>query len=281
MASDSAVVTQVSPAPAIVPRPVRSHPNPPRQQSHQTSILHLATIGVCAVITVAVLVSLSWMPMTGIRWKPNTTDAFLQTFAALGLVAIFVERVVEVFVAIWQDPRVDLLEQQIEFHQAVQVDRRKDIQELEAKLTIPNQDPTCLAHLRESIHRKERELEEAEEEAEVNEKNMVTYRAQTRRLAAWIGIVIGILTAAVGFRILYNLVDVEAIQPTGRVAGAQYRWFVIIDTLLTGAVLAGGSKAVHEVFNLYSAVMESSQSILQKRKLQQATPPVPPATPVA
>jgi hypothetical protein len=58
----------------------------------------------------------------------------------------------------------------------------------------------------------------------------------------------------------------------------QYGLLIVIDVLLTGAVLAGGSKKIHEVFNLHEAVMNSSQSILESQKIVQSTPPVPATT---
>lgn len=249
------------------------------------------TIVVCIGLTVAILVGLIFWPAVGLRWKTDAADAFLKTFTALGIAAIFVERVVEVFVSIWQDPRVDLLQQQVEFQQSVQVDRQRQIRELMAKLSsMPTPDPAAPnpapqppqlmdAAMRqaviERIRKYEGELETAQSTAERLQGEMVVYRASTRRLASWISVAIGIATAAVGFRVLDNLVDIDALETQARHQRFQYNWFVVMDALLTGAVLAGGSKAVHQVFNLFDTVMESSQSLLLQRKLRDTPPPAP------
>ena len=245
------------------------------------------TIVVCAVVTVAILTGLIYWPAVGIQWKQNATDAFLQTFAALGIVAVFVERVVEVFVGIWQDPRVDLLQQQVEFQQSVQVDRQRHIRELMAKLgaqpnpdpdnpnPVPGMDAATKQAIAERIKKYEGELEAAETAAEKLQGEMVGYRASTRRLASWISLTIGVATASVGFRVLDNLVDIDALAANPHHQRFQYNCFVVMDALLTGAVLAGGSKAVHEVFNLYETIMQSSQSLLLQRKLRDTPPPAP------
>jgi hypothetical protein len=240
------------------------------------SMMNWVSIWTCVGVTFGVLILTILWPTVGLAWKENATSAFLQTFGGLGLAALFVERVVEVFVAIWQDPQVDGLEQQAEFQQAIQVDRRKDIGELEAKLARPGLEPAVIAALRTKLQDKETELDNAERQAEAIEARMVGFKATTRRLATCIAMLVGVLTAAVGFRILNNLVTIDASKlPPG---SWQYSLFIVMDVLFTGAVLAGGSKAVHQVFNVYEALMDSSQSVLQKKKLETA-PPVPPPSP--
>jgi hypothetical protein len=190
-------------------------------------------------------------------------------------VALFVERVIEVFVNIWQNPQADVLEQQLEFEQAIQVHREAEIARLTARLTDAALSEQDREAIRNTIRSREQERSDSERAAEELERQLVRFRAATRRIATWTGILVGVLTAGVGFRMLAGLVDVSALLENG--PQWQYHWFVAADVLLTGAVLAGGSKAVHQIFNLFDTVMATSQSIAQKRKLQRATAPVPPA----
>jgi len=55
---------------------------------------------------------------------------------------------------------------------------------------------------------------------------------------------VGVLTAAVGFRFLYQIVDFDQ----AALPESQTGWFIFADVLLTGAILAGGSKAIHSIF---------------------------------
>jgi uncharacterized membrane protein YidH (DUF202 family) len=82
---------------------------------------------------------------------------------------------------------------------------------------------------------------------------LVKCSAHTRKVAAWIGLAIGVLTAGVGFRVLHTLF-VE-LPPVGCVHNG---FFTLVDVLLTGALLSGGSKAVHHVFNVYESFMEAT-----------------------
>jgi hypothetical protein len=52
-----------------------------------------------------------------------------------------------------------------------------------------------------------------------------------------------LLTSAVGFRFLTQIVDFSKINSHS----LQYAAFIIADILLTGTVLVGGSKAIHSI----------------------------------
>ncbi len=97
-------------------------------------------------------------------------------------------------------------------------------------------------------------------------KALLPFKARTRKVAVWIGLAVGLFTSAVGYRFLTQLVDLTPIYnpPTHFVSG-QFGWFVAADVLLTGAVLAGGSKAVHQIFAVYESFMQSTQKLADKK----------------
>lgn len=76
------------------------------------------------------------------------------------------------------------------------------------------------------------------------------YRSHSRLIAQQMGLCFGLIVALVGVRILDQLV---AETP----AGIQGRMFVMVDVLLTGSVLAGGSDAVNKLTKAYSQLMAS------------------------
>src|SRR5262252_3975139 len=90
------------------------------------------------------------------------------------------------------------------------------------------------------------DMETATEDANNLEKDLIPKNAVTRKLSTWFGMAIGILTSAVGFRFLNQIVDLSKINPHS----LQYAAFIIADILLTGTVLAGGSKAIHSIFSV-------------------------------
>lgn len=76
------------------------------------------------------------------------------------------------------------------------------------------------------------------------------YRAHSRLIAQQLALTFGLLIALVGVRILAGLVaDVPA--------GWQDRLFHMVDILLTGSVIAGGSEAANKLTKAYSQLMRN------------------------
>lgn len=80
-------------------------------------------------------------------------------------------------------------------------------------------------------------------------KDRTVYRAGSRFIAQWLGLGIGVLVALVGVRVLGNIVDITTLSK------AQEAAFVVVDVLLTGAVLAGGSEAINKIMKVYNSFM--------------------------
>jgi len=74
------------------------------------------------------------------------------------------------------------------------------------------------------------------------------YRAHSRLIAQQIGLCFGLMVALVGFRILGSLVQDLPF-------GWQGKAFTLLDILLTGSVLAGGSDAVNKLTKAYAHLM--------------------------
>lgn len=71
-----------------------------------------------------------------------------------------------------------------------------------------------------------------------------------------------LLTSAVGFRFLNQIVDLSKINTHS----LQYAAFIIADILLTGTVLAGGSKAIHSIFSVYDEFMDATRKKAEMTK---------------
>lgn len=76
------------------------------------------------------------------------------------------------------------------------------------------------------------------------------YRAHSRLIAQQLALGFGLLIALVGIRILAGLVQEVP-------AGWQDRLFHMLDILLTGSVIAGGSDAANKLTKAYSQVMQN------------------------
>ena len=90
------------------------------------------------------------------------------------------------------------------------------------------------------------------EELEGLERERTAYSAKSRFIAQWFGLGLGMFVSLVGIRVLGNIVDINSL--TGKHRSA----FVVVDIILTGAVLAGGSEAINKIMKIYNSVMNST-----------------------
>ena len=96
------------------------------------------------------------------------------------------------------------------------------------------------------------EIERLKGELGSLEMERTRYRADSRFISQWLGLGIGVLVALVGVRVLGNIVDISTLT------GPQVGIFVVVDIMLTGAVLAGGSEAINKIMKVYNSFMIST-----------------------
>jgi hypothetical protein len=213
----------------------------------------LLVIGICAFLAIVFTVCAGGWRFDGLKFDPDLNKNLPNILSTLLIVSIFVERVIEVFVSAWADQKVDQHEQNRDYWKSRQADMKNDVATLLAELNgtpPPNQErQTEIMNL---LKVKRAAIEEAAEAADVESKALLPFEARTRRISTWIGLAVGIFVSAVGFRFLSQIVSID----TGK---AQYPFFVAADVLLTGAVLAGGSKLIHQIFSLYDSFMDTTQ----------------------
>src|SRR5207249_9503879 len=94
-----------------------------------------------------------------------------------------------------------------------------------------------------ALENKRRDLGQAEKGEDSVKKELVPKVAHTRRVSTWVGLAVGVLASTVGFRFFDQIVDFEQ----AALSESQKAWFTFTDVLLTGAILAGGSKAIHSI----------------------------------
>jgi hypothetical protein len=148
-----------------------------------------------------------------VTFKTITRDSVLGTLTWLFIIALFIERAVEVIVSSLRDGGAAVLEHGV---QAAQ-----DTIDAQAKVT-----PGSVPYLH-SLH--------------VAQKNLLDYRSDTKELALCISFLISLFVSIAGVR-AFSLIA-NAIPPAN--------WlFSAADILVTGAVLAGGTDAIHQMMNV-------------------------------
>jgi len=156
-----------------------------------------------------------------VDFKPLTPQAFAGLIGWLFVVALFVERTVEVVVMIFRDQQADQL----------------DEAEENAARDFTNATKKGAADA----------VEAARQALATARQNKLVYRAETKEIALLIGFVFGVFVSLAGVRALHGLL-LDA-TPTGNL-------FTAADIVVTGAMLAGGSEGIHRMANAFTSFMD-------------------------
>lgn len=89
------------------------------------------------------------------------------------------------------------------------------------------------------------------------EKAISDYKTDTRGLAMKLGYVLGFIVALVGIRCLEPLVAADVLAG---LSGLQQGAFRVVDVLITGGLLAGGSDGIHKITELLRDVKIVTQN---------------------
>lgn len=177
------------------------------------------------LVSLASAALVGWLKPGLVRFWPFTVGDFLQLITPLFLVALFIERVLEVFLTSWRAAESKKLE---------------------------------LAAKREVRDATNDDAKTAEEP----ETALADYKSRTQRIALLSGTAIGVIISALGVRILELFVDPAVFQ---NLSSAQQTLFRIADVLFTGAVLGGGSEGLHKLVRVFTNFMESSAERAKSR----------------
>lgn len=182
----------------------------------------------------ALLIGLLFLAVTGaplvLEFKENYLEEAQRLIASLFIVAVFVERALEVFVVTWRGPHTNELDSEITF--------------LSEQLAIETQ---------KSGGAKTDELTRIENELKRKQRERITYKSDTQRMALWGGLLLGVLIGTAGLRVLSAL-----LANLDKLTGLQAIVFRVTDVLLTGGLLAGGSDGIHKIYKVYSEFMDAT-----------------------
>jgi hypothetical protein len=174
--------------------------------------------------------------MTGeLTFAALTLARVSQILTNLLFVALVVERALEVYITAYRQPG----------RASFDVNIKRISKEIGKVKAMP--DGTTLA----GGTTKEDKLLELTAELKPHEEELETYKSHTGVLALRAGLVLGLLTAAVGYRALGAVVD------AGALTGFQTSAYAFIDVLLTGGLLAGGSKGIHSLTQVFGNYLDT------------------------
>lgn len=162
-----------------------------------------------------------------VTFQPITAGEFTQRLSGLLLVALFIERALEVFISGWRGPGESRL-----------------------RRAVARARPDASGGGGGQAAGAESEPLERSRDA------LVHYKAETRRIAFVASVLLGVAVAAMGVRVLGQFIDPSVFAELG---GAQRQGFQLLDILLTGAALAGGSDGLHQLIETFTGFLESSK----------------------
>ena len=192
------------------------------------------------IITIGVLVLGIILSSNPAFFKAFQPADVLQLLFGFLLIALFMERALEVFITTWRGPDAAQLELFLK-------------NSIERIMKLEQMDNVQAVEIQNKLETERKSLENAREKRG-------KYRSQTQRIALWTSLIFGLLIGAIGFRALQSIVDVQAWQG---ITGIQLNAFYFVDILLTGGLIAGGSDGIHKLMQIYSTFMDSSN---EKRK---------------
>lgn len=212
-------------------------------------------------------------------FKPFGWDEVGRLLAFLILISLFLERALEVFITTWRRSGEE------EFDNEAQFCERK-ISGLKVQIAARTRQPETTLETQksatESPSRTEERMKVTQGSSDVSglhaelsevltkleEINLgrSRYKTQTRKIALWTALIIGLLISSVGIRALETLVDLKDF-PTGKPVfyNGQVCIFRILDTLLTGGLLAGGSDGIHKLTQVFTTFLEETRNQIKDK----------------
>ncbi len=224
----------------------------------------------CALLCVAaVALAASWQA-GALAFQANFTALVPGIFGSMLLVALFVERMIEVFVSLWAPPEVAAHQQAITYWQAQRGRLKRRVSDLLAELNgTPGPLDDRKTAIGTALDDARQQIEQADLNVDAEEKALLPYTVATIKATTWVGLALGMITSAVGFRFLSQIMVLTPISAPGLPLSVQeqYSAFIAVDVVLTGAVLAGGSKLVHQIFGVYEAYTTALSKAAQAKSV--------------
>ena len=164
----------------------------------------------------SVVAGVAWLNPGLVSFRAFSAAEFIQQMLPLLMVALFIERVLEVFLESWRAHRTARLRARAEH----------------ARKTHPAGRPQHADEIAYAEH-----------------------QARTRRIALFAGTTLGVTVAALGMRVLEMFADPTALASLPLL---HQRLFRTVDVLMTGAVLGGGSDALHQLVLVFTNFFQSA-----------------------
>ena len=179
-----------------------------------------------------------------------TYDGVVDLLTPLFLIALFLERAIEVFVS--TSRRLGRADMETRLDKATEKIKQLNdrLKQFQAQLDAPG-----ASHLADddlsAIHKRMQNVSDvvpsAQRAVRSAEAQLERYRARTRLVAFAAGVALGLVVAIAGIRVISPLVDVG----TAQWPALQSFVFHCVDVVLTSGLLAGGASGIHQIVSVF------------------------------
>ncbi|ODS33043.1 MAG: hypothetical protein SCARUB_01805 [Candidatus Scalindua rubra] len=179
--------------------------------------------------------------MQSIDFKDDALKEALKIIGYLFVISLIMERAIEVFLSTWRGGEADLKDLEIN------------------RLTVQLNELT-------NANKKSNEINKIKKELKSLNKKRTEYRIKSREIALWTGLIFGIIVGAIGIHTLGAIVNLDKVDNI-----PQKTTFKIVDIILTGSVLAGGSEAINKIMKVYTNYMKATADIAKDKAKGKST----------
>ena len=194
----------------------------------QSQAFALKVLAVVVVLVFLVLVAIGSPPLEALSLAGDAPRKVWQALTALLLVTLTFERALEVYVAAFREDR--------------EVPLQREVDDWQAKVDALAKDTSL-----QPGDKAQRTADLAQVGAQPRQR-LEAFKNETRQITMGMSLVGGIVVSAAGFRVL------AAAPPSGFQGAA----FGVLDVIVTGGLIAGGSKGLHVLTQAVGDVLEET-----------------------
>ena len=237
------------------------------QPLYYVILLALIAIAVGYVFLATETTPTTGLDFTTVRYERDILQAFVSTISSLMLIALLIERSLEVFIAGSRGVHRAKFDAAVAKKKAKLAAQRSELDGLVKQYEKPDQPGVGAAQRKQDQERirtlREDKIPRRLKELEESEGDLQKYRSKTRAIMLLIGIGLGLVAALSGNTVLFQIIE------SGPPDGFQAKLFNATDVVLTAGLLGGGASGIHELVSVFGDQMTSL------RKMAQATAPKP------
>lgn len=184
-------------------------------------------------------------PQGIVKFDTFELNKFLQLLIYLFLIALFIEQALEIIVNILRDPSKDKLEKEKKKFKD-EIDELKN----ETSITEKTAEKSGINIHEPKVQCKKLEFDKKDEELKL-------YKNETRQMTLVLGLYFGLIISALGIRVLGTITSVDYNNWDVHI-------FNLLDILLTGSVIAGGSQGIHKMIREFIGFFQKTIIPLQE-----------------